>query len=354
MMAKRVGVLTGGGDCPGLNAVIRGLVYSGTFEHDMEFVGIKYGWKGLLEKDTRPLGIEDVRNIASEGGTILRTSRTNPTSDEAEIAMAVGNFHELGLDYLVAIGGEDTLGAAYKLWRADNSFKVVGVPKTIDNDLWGTDVTFGFDTAINIAVEGIDRLHTTARSHNRVLVVELMGRHAGWIALETGLASSADIILLPEDPFDIDHDLCDPLRRLKEQGREYAIVAVSEGAKIKVEHDADGSLFLRDVDRDEFGHVRLGGIGKILADEIENRIGWESRHVVFGHLQRGGAPSAFDRYISLRFGVAAADAVADDKSGVMIALRGIDVIAIEMTDEIKKIKRVPDELIRFAKLFSGR
>ncbi|MGC9315301.1 MAG: 6-phosphofructokinase, partial [bacterium] len=222
------------------------------------------------------------------------------------------------------------------------------------NDLWGTDVTFGFDKAINTVVEGIDKIHTTARSHNRVLVVEVMGRHAGWIALEAGLASSADIILLPEEPFDIDHDLCDPLKKMKEQGREYAIVVVSEGAKLKVEHDRDGSLFLQDVDRDEFGHVRLGGIGKILSDEIEDRIGWESRDVVFGHLQRGGPPSAFDRYVSLRFGVTAANAVADGKSGVMVALNGTEVETIEMSDEIKKIKRVPEELIRLSKLFTGK
>jgi len=353
-VSKKVGILTGGGDCPGLNAVIRGAVYAGIIEHDMEFVGLKYGWRGLLEKDTRPLTLDDVRGILPEGGTILRTSRTNPTSDDDEMTQAVGNFHDLGLDHLIAIGGEDTLGAAYKLWRFDNSFKVVGVPKTIDNDLWGTDVTFGFDTAINIVVEGIDKIHTTARSHNRVLVVEVMGRHAGWIALEAGLAGSADIILMPEDPFDIDVDLCDPLRKLKEAGREYAIVVVSEGAKLKVEHDRDGSLFLQDVDRDEFGHVRLGGIGKILSDEIEDRIGWESRDVVFGHLQRGGAPSAFDRYVSLRFGVTAANAVAEGKSGVMVALNGTEVETIEMSDEIKKIKRVPEELIRLSKLFTGK
>ncbi len=353
-MSEKVGILTGGGDCPGLNAVIRGAVYAGIIEHDMEFVGLKYGWRGLLEKDTRPLTLDDVRGILPEGGTILRTSRTNPTSDDEEMAQAVGNFHDLGLDHLIAIGGEDTLGAAYKLWRFDDSFKIVGVPKTIDNDLWGTDVTFGFDTAINTVVEGIDKIHTTARSHNRVLVVEVMGRHAGWIALEAGLASSADIILLPEEPFDIDHDLCDPLRELKEKGREYAIVVVSEGAKLKVEHDRDGSLFLQDVDRDEFGHVRLGGIGKILSDEIEDRIGWESRDVVFGHLQRGGPPSAFDRYVSLRFGVTAANAVAEGKSGVMVALDGTEVETIEMSDEIKKIKRVPEELIRLSKLFTGK
>ncbi len=351
---KKVGILTGGGDCPGLNAVIRGIVYSGTLEHDMEIIGLRYGWKGLLDKDTQPLGIEDVRDVMSEGGTILRTSRTNPTSDEAEMTQAVANFHDIGLDTLIAIGGEDTLGAGYKLWRFDNSFKIVGVPKTIDNDLWGTDVTFGFDTAINIAMEGIDRLHTTAKSHNRVMVIELMGRHAGWIALEAGLAGSADVILLPEVPFDIEEDICNPLHKLKEKGREYAIVIVSEGAKLKVEHDADGSLFLQDVDRDEFGHVRLGGISKILSDEIEERVDWESRNVVFGHLQRGGPPSAFDRFLSLRYGVAAADAVAEGLSGVMISLEGTEVKPVKMTDEIKQIRRVPEDLIRFARLFTRK
>lgn len=354
MVTKKIGILTGGGDCPGLNAVIRGVVYAGTKKHNMEFVGLKYGWKGLLEKETRPLSLDDVRDILPVGGTILRTSRTNPTSDEEEMAMAVQNYHDLGLDHLVVIGGEDTMGAGYKLWKFDNSFKIVGVPKTIDNDLWGTDVTFGFDTAINIAMDGIDRIHTTARSHNRVIVVELMGRHAGWIALEAGLAGSADIILLPEEAFDIEEDLCKPLQKLKEQGREYAIVVVSEGAKLKVDHDQNGSLFLQDVDRDEFGHVRLGGISKILSDEIEDRVEWESRNVVFGHLQRGGPPSAFDRFLSLRFGVAAADAAAKGESGVMIALKGTEVKPINMTDEIKQIRRVPEDLIEFAKLFYGR
>lgn len=351
---RKVGILTGGGDCPGLNAVIRGVVYSGTFEHDLEIIGLRYGWKGLLDKDIQPLGIDDVRDVMSEGGTILRTSRTNPTSDEAEMKQAVANFHDIGLDTLIVIGGEDTLGAGYRLWRFDNSFKIVGVPKTIDNDLWGTDVTFGFDTALNIAMKGIDRLHTTAKSHNRVMVIEVMGRHAGWIALEAGLAGSADIILLPEVPFDIEEDLCKPLQNLKEKGREYAIVIVSEGAKLKVENDADGSLFLQDVDRDEFGHVRLGGISKILSDEIEERVNWESRNVVFGHLQRGGPPTAFDRFLSLRYGVAAADTVAEGLSGVMISLEGTEVKAVKMTDEIKQIRRVPEDLIRFARLFTRK
>ena len=354
MAKKRIGILTAGGDCPGLNAVIRAAVYSGVIEHDLEFVGIKYGWRGLLERNTVPLTLEDVRKILPEGGTILRTSRTNPIKKAEDIDRALSGFKELGLDYLIAIGGEDTLGAAYRLWREDKNFKVVGVPKTIDNDLSGTDVTFGFDTAINIAMKGIDRLHTTARSHNRVMVVELMGRHAGWIALEAGLTGSADIILLPEVPFDIENDLCGPLRKMKERGREYAIVVVSEGAKLDVERDSDGSYFLQEIDLDEFGHVRLGGIGKILADEIEDRVDWETRHVVFGHLQRGGSPTAFDRFLSTRYGVAAADAVAEGLSGVMISLRGTEVKPIEMTDEIKEIKTVPENFRRYARLFTAR
>jgi 6-phosphofructokinase 1 len=351
-MSKKVGILTGGGDCPGLNGVIRGAVYSGILKHDMEFVGLKFGWRGLLEKITQPLDLKDVRDILPIGGTILKTSRTNPTSDDAEARQAIANFHELGLDALIVIGGEDTLGAAFKLWQLDNSFAVVGVPKTIDNDLTGTDVTFGFDTAINRASEAIDRLHTTARSHNRVIVVEIMGRHAGWITIEAGLAGSADIILVPEEPFDLDKDLFDPLVKLRDSGREYAIVAVSEGAKLVVENDVDGSYFLQDAERDEFGHIRLGGIGKILADEIEDKIEWESRYVVLGHLQRGGSPSALDRILSTRYGVAAANAIAEGKSGVMVALRGTEIVQIEMTDEIKKIKRVSESLLEIKDLFT--
>ncbi|RKZ30284.1 6-phosphofructokinase [bacterium] len=353
-MATRVGILTGGGDCPGLNAVIRAAVYRGKNEYNMEFVGIRYGWKGLLEKDTIPLNIDDVRDTIAIGGTMLRTSRTNPTKTEKYIKTAIKNFRDLELDYLIAIGGEDTLGAAFKLWKIDNDFRVVGVPKTIDNDLWGTDVTFGFDTAINLAVEAIDHLHTTARSHNRVMVVELMGRHAGWITLEAGIGGGADIILIPEVPFDIEKDLCEPLRKLKAEGREYAIVAVSEGAKLKVDEDRDGSLIIQEVDRDEFGHVRLGGIAKALAEQIEDRVGWESRFVVLGHLQRGGPPSAFDRVLSTRYGIAAADAVAEGLSGVMIALKGSVVEPIEMTEEIKNIKKLPEEYRRMAKLFSPK
>ena len=347
----KVGILTGGGDCPGLNGVIRGAVYRGILNHDMEFVGLKFGWRGLLEMMYRPLGLDDVREILPVGGTILRTSRTNPTKTEEDARIALANFHELGLDALIAIGGEDTLGAAYRLWQMDDSFAVVGVPKTIDNDLSGTDITFGFDTAINIATEAIDRLRTTARSHNRVIVVELMGRNAGWITMEAGLAGSADIILVPEKPFDLDKDLLEPLKELHEAGREYAIVAVSEGAKIEVDEDVDGSLFFQDAERDEFGHIRLGGIGKILSNEIEERIDWESRHVVLGHLQRGGAPTAFDRVLSTRFGIAAADAVAEGKSGVMVSLRGTDVIAVDMTDEIKDIRRLSQNWLDIKDLF---
>ena len=351
-MSKKIGILTGGGDCPGLNGVIRGAVYRGTFKHGMEFVGIKFGWRGLLEKITMPLSTQDVRDILPIGGTILRTSRTNPTKTEGDAKLAIQNFHELGLDALIAIGGEDTLGAAYRLWKTDDSFAVVGVPKTIDNYLSGTDVTFGFDTAINIATEAIERLRTTARSHNRVLVVELMGRHAGWITLEAGIGGSADIILVPEKPFDIRKDVFEPLKKLRENGAEYAIVAVSEGAKLMVNNDVDGSLFLQEAERDEFGHIRLGGIAKALANEIENGIDWESRFVILGHLQRGGAPSAFDRFLSTRFGVSAVDAIAEGKSGVMVALRGTDIEAVPMTEEIKKIRTVPADLLELLDLFS--
>jgi len=341
----RVGVLTGGGDCPGLNAVIRAVVRKGVKVHGFEFVGYRDGWRGPLEGVTMELGIQQCRGILPRGGTILGSSRTNPFKLDDGLERIEANLRLDGVDALVAIGGEDTLGVATRL--AEAGVRVVGVPKTIDNDLSGTDFTFGFDTAVNIAVEAIDRLHTTAESHHRVLVVEVMGRHAGWIALHSGLAGGASIVLIPEQPFDID-EVC----RLVEQRFEtrYApIVVVSEGA---VPMDG-GDMTLQSSEVDAFGHVRLGGIGDRLAHEIEKRTGAESRTVVLGHIQRGGTPTAFDRWLATRFGLQAIDAVADGEFGVMVALRGKDIVRVPLSEGTKELKLVSPEEYAEAQVFFG-
>ena len=319
----RVGVLTGGGDCPGLNAVIRAVVRKGVQQHGFEFIGYRNGWKGPLEGLTMQLGIDECRGILPRGGTILGSSRTNPFAIENGVEQIQANLKADGVDALVAIGGEDTLGVATKL--AALGVNVVGVPKTIDNDLSGTDFTFGFDTAVNIATEAIDRLHTTAESHHRVLVVEVMGRHAGWIALHSGIAGGASMVLIPEQPFDIEEVCARVETRFESQ---YApIIVVSEGA-VPAE---GGDMTLVSGEKDAFGHVRLGGIGDRLAHEIEKRTGKEARAVVLGHVQRGGTPTAFDRWLATRFGLQAADAVAEGDFGMMMALHGtrIDRVAAE-------------------------
>jgi len=341
----RVGVLTGGGDCPGLNAVIRAVVRKGVKVHGFEFVGYRDGWRGPLEGVTMKLGIQQCRGILPRGGTILGSSRTNPFKLDDGVERIQANLRKDGVDALVAIGGEDTLGVATKL--AEVGVNVVGVPKTIDNDLSGTDFTFGFDTAVNIAVEAIDRLHTTAESHHRVLVVEVMGRHAGWIALHSGLAGGASIVLIPEQPFDID-EVC----RLVEQRfetRYSPIVVVSEGA-VPME---GGDMTLQSSEVDAFGHVRLGGIGDRLAHEIEKRTGAESRTVVLGHIQRGGTPTAFDRWLATRFGLQAIDAVADGEYGVMVALRGKDIVRVPLSEGTKELKLVSPEEYAEAQVFFG-
>ncbi|WP_183096108.1 6-phosphofructokinase [Nocardioides stalactiti] len=341
----RVGVLTGGGDCPGLNAVIRAVVRKGVKEHGFEFIGFRDGWKGPLEGITMPLGIEECRGILPRGGTILGSSRTNPFKVEDGVQRIQDNLAEAGVDALVAIGGEDTLGVATKL--ADLGVKVVGVPKTIDNDLSGTDFTFGFDTAVNIATEAIDRLHTTAESHHRVLVVEVMGRHAGWIALHAGLAGGASIVLIPEIPFDID-EVCGLVQRRFES--KYApILVVSEGA---VPKDGTG-MTLASGELDAFGHVRLGGIGDRVAKEIEDRTGAEARAVVLGHVQRGGTPTAFDRWLATRFGLQAIGAVADGEFGVMVALRGKDIVRVPLIEGTGELKVVSPEEYEEARVFFG-
>ncbi|WGX94690.1 6-phosphofructokinase [Nocardioides sp. L-11A] len=341
----RVGVLTGGGDCPGLNAVIRAVVRKGVNDRGFEFVGFRDGWRGPLEGVTMPLGIEQCRGILPRGGTILGSSRTNPFAVEGGVERITDNLAAAGVDALVAIGGEDTLGVATRL--AELGVAVVGVPKTIDNDLSGTDFTFGFDTAVNIATEAIDRLHTTAESHHRVLVVEVMGRHAGWIALHAGIAGGASSVLIPEAPFDIAAVCAHVETRFRS---EYApIIVVSEGAV-----PADGSgMTLVSGEKDAFGHVRLGGIGDRLAHEIERRTGKEARAVVLGHIQRGGTPSAFDRWLATRFGLQAIDAVADGEYGVMVALRGTAIVRVPLVEGTGALKLVSPQEYAEAQVFFG-
>jgi 6-phosphofructokinase 1 len=341
----RVGVLTGGGDCPGLNAVIRAAVRKGVGVHGFDFVGYRDGWKGPLEGQTMELGVPQVRGILPRGGTILGSSRTNPFKIDGGVEQIKDNLARDGVDALVAIGGEDTLGVATRL--ADLGVNVVGVPKTIDNDLSGTDFTFGFDTAVNIATEAIDRLHTTAESHHRVLVVEVMGRHAGWIALHSGISGGANVVLIPEQPFDIEQ-VCDLVRKRFET-RYAPIIVVAEGAVPR----AGGDMTLASGEKDAFGHVRLGGIGDRLASEIETRTGAEARAVVIGHVQRGGTPTAFDRWLATRFGLHAVDAVAEKDFGTMVALRGTDIVRVPLLEGTGELKLVSPEEYAEAEVFFG-
>ena len=341
----KVGILTGGGDCPGLNAVIRAVVRKGVQNYGYEFVGYREGWRGPLEGLTMKLGRDDVRGIMPRGGTILKSSRTNPFKIDGGVERIKDNLASDGVDALIAIGGEDTLGVATKLF--DLGVNVVGVPKTIDNDLSGTDFTFGFDTAVNIAVEAIDRLHTTAESHQRVLVVEVMGRHAGWIALHAGMAGGAACVLIPEQPFDIDK-LCEYVESRFADGFAPIIVA-AEGAIPR----EGGGMTLQTGEKDAFGHVRLGGIGDRVAAEIEDRTGKETRAVVLGHVQRGGTPTAFDRWLATRFGLYAIRAVNDGDFGKMVALQGTDIVRIPLGEGTGELKLVsPDEYAE-AEVFFG-
>lgn len=342
---KKVGILTGGGDCPGLNPVIRAVVRKGINE-GYEITGIKNGWKGLIESDTMPLNLEAVSGILPKGGTILGTSRTNPYKKEGGVAKVRENFRKLGLDALIAVGGEDTLGAASKLTK-DGVANIIGVPKTIDNDLSCTDYTFGFDTALNTAMECIDKLHTTAESHHRIMVVEVMGRHAGWIAIEAGIAGGADVILIPELPIDIE-EVCGIIKKRHERGKTFSIVVVAEGAKFK-----ESSMVLQEEKLDEFGHVRLGGIGERLGIEIEKRTGFETRVSVLGHIQRGGTPTAFDRILGTRFGVKAMELVMNKKFGRMAALAGNKIIDVPLEDAVRELKTVDMDLYEIAKVFFG-
>jgi ATP-dependent phosphofructokinase / diphosphate-dependent phosphofructokinase len=335
----KIGVLTGGGDCPGLNAVIRAIVRKGSFHYEDEFLGFMEGWRGLLENQTMELSLEAVGGILPRGGTILRTSRTNPAKHEGGLQKCADNLKKNGCAALIAIGGDDTLSVAKKLF--DNGVKVVGVPKTIDNDLSGTDFTFGFDTAVNVASNAIDRVHTTAEAHNRVIVVEVMGRSAGWIAIYSGIAGGADVILIPEIPFDID-EVAELIKQRHSRGRYFSIIVAAEGARF------GGALATQEgasTDRDEFGHPRLGGIGATVALEIEKRTGFESRSVVLGHIQRGGTPSAFDRVLATRYGLGAIDMVHRGEFGQMAALRGNKIISIPLAEAISSNRKVDQEIL---------
>jgi ATP-dependent phosphofructokinase / diphosphate-dependent phosphofructokinase len=341
----RIAVLTGGGDCPGLNAVIRAVVRKGESRYGNELVGFRHGWRGVVNDEVTALTIATTRGILPKGGTILGTSRTNPYKTKGDVEAILGTLETEGIDALIAIGGEDTLGVAAKL--AEEGVHFVGVPKTIDNDLSATDYTFGFDTAVQIASDAIDRLQTTAESHDRVIVVEVMGRHAGWIALHSGLAGGADVILVPEQPFDVDA-IGELLRRRHAQGVGYSIVVVAEGAV-----PTQGTMALQESEVDEFGHVRLGGVGTTLASEIESRTGFETRVVVLGHILRGGTPTAFDRVLATRFGLAAVDAVNDRDFGTMVALRGTDIVRVPINDAVGALKLVPPERLHEAEVFFG-
>jgi len=341
---KRVGILTGGGDCPGLNPVIRAVVKKG-LKMEYEIVGIKNGWKGLVEKDTMLLDERSVSGILPKGGTILGTSRTNPYKKPDEKEKAVANFKKLNLYALIAIGGEDTLGVANRLCK--EGLKIVGVPKTIDNDLNATDFTFGFDTAINIATECIDRLHTTAESHHRIIVCEVMGRHAGWIAVYSGIAGGADVILIPEVPIDLD-DVCNIIRLRHKKGKTFSIVVVAEGAKFKKNQEV-----LQEEKLDAFGHVRLGGIGNMLAEKIEEMTGFETRVTVLGHIQRGGTPTAMDRVLGTRFGVMAMELIDKKRFGYMVSLQGNEIVSVPLSRAVEKLKVVDKKLYDIAKVFFG-
>jgi len=343
---SRIGLLTGGGDCPGLNAVIRAVVRKGINAHGHEFVGFRHGWAGVLQNESVPLTLDSTRGILHRGGTILGTSRTNPFKEGGPGVEGVRRALEAaGVDALIPIGGEDTLGVALRL--SQEGIPCVGVPKTIDNDLSGTDYTFGFWTAVQIATDAIDRLHTTAESHNRVIVVEVMGRHAGWIAAYSGLAGGADAILVPERPFDIEK-VCDHIRRRHAGGATFSIIVVSEGA-----HPVTGTLSTAQAPVDAFGHARLGGIAVDLEREIEQRTGYETRMTILGHVQRGGTPNAFDRALATRFGVAAADAAARGEFGCMVALRGTAITTVPLEDAVTEPKLLDGELYETASVFFG-
>jgi phosphofructokinase-like protein len=343
---KKIGILTGGGDCPGLNAVIRAVVKKAV-KYDWDVIGILDGWKGLIDGNILPLTNQHISGILPKGGTILGTSRTNPFKDQKNVDKLLKNMKKFKIDALIAIGGEDTLGVALKLYKL--GVPVVGVPKTIDNDISGTDYTFGFDTAVSIVTDAIDRLHTTAESHHRIMVLEVMGRHAGWIATVSGIAGGADEILIPEIPFRIE-DVCNNLKARHDTGKKFSIVVVSEGAKPS-ERDHFETL---SEEKDEFGHIRLGGIGQRLAKEIEKRLGVETRFTVLGHVQRGGSPTAYDRVLATRYGVEAVELVKKKQFGKMVALRGYKIVPVNLTDSVTKLRIVDMDLYNIATTFFAK
>jgi len=341
-MSKVIGVLTGGGDCPGLNPAIRGVVMRG-LDHGFTFVGFQDGWKGIIEGITRPLGLTDVEDIVKLGGTMLRTSRTNPFKREGGVQKVLENFKKFNLHALIAMGGEDTLGVATKLF-SEHKVNVVGVPKTMDNDLSATDFTFGFDTSVTVAVDAAERLKDTAKSHSRVMVLEVMGRHAGWVALYTGIASAADWILIPEEKPNLEK-MCQHLKTVHAR-KGMGLVVASEGVNLGTEGQSDA--------KDDFGHTILKGraVGESLASIIEKKTGLETRSAVIGHIQRGGSPTLFDRILGLRTGVAAADLVAKGDFGKMVALRGNEVVPVPLKEATGTLKTVPAEWVKFAEVFS--
>ncbi|MFH1009727.1 MAG: ATP-dependent 6-phosphofructokinase [bacterium] len=340
----RIGVLTGGGDCPGLNAVIRAVTRRCIVTYEYDVLGIRNGWKGLVDGDVEPLGLYAVSGILHRGGTILGTSRTNPTKNKDDVRRVIDNMQRYEIDALVVVGGNDTLHVGLELFN--RGLKVVGIPKTIDNDILGTDFTFGFNTAVTTVTEAIDRLHTTAESHHRVMVVEVMGRHSGWIAVMSGIAGGADMILIPEVPFDVDK-VCDTLKKRHKQ-KKFSILVVAEGAV-----PTDGKLVLAGEGTDEFGNVRLGGIGQVLGREIEKRSGIETRVTILGHIQRGGSPTAYDRVLATRFGVRAVDAVAEGQFGKMVALRSEAIGLVDIKEAILANKKVDMHLYEIAEIFFG-
>jgi phosphofructokinase-like protein len=348
-----IGILTGGGDCPGLNAVIRSVIVCAIKHRHWRVTGILEGWRGLMVYGlTRELTLPDASGILTKGGTILKTSRTNPCKVEGGVEAAIDRIKRLGLDAVVAVGGEDTLGVANALH--EQGAPIVGVPKTIDNDIFGTDCSFGFDTAVNIVVEAIDRVHTTTESHKRVMVVEVMGRHAGWIALQGGLAGGADVILIPEVESKLE-DICAVLRKRHEGGKDFSIVVVAEGAKVSAggETGGDTTYITQEEGVDEFGHVRLGGIGQVLSKEIEAILNIETRTVMLGHVQRGGTPSALDRYLCTRFGVHAVRLIEKGQFGYMVSVRGTDIVPVPLSEIANKTRTVPKELYEEAAQFFG-
>jgi len=348
-VATRVGILTGGGDCPGLNAVIRAAARR-SLVRGYEVVGVREGWRGLVDGRVVPLGPREITGILPRGGTILGTTRTNPYKVDGGVDAVLRNFGEQGLDALVAIGGEDTLGVAARL-HAEHDFPVVGVPKTIDNDLSATDYTFGFDTAVSICTEAIDRLHTTAESHNRVMVVEVMGRHTGWIAVMSGIAGGADVIMIPEHPITVE-EACKEIQARHRRGKDFSIVVVSEGYRLTFASGEQREV-TQEVPLDQFGHVRLGGIGEALAQEIEERTGFETRVTVLGHVQRGGSPTARDRILATRFGLKAADLVHEERFGRMASLQGNEIEDMPLADAVAELKTVPPHWYDVARAFFG-